>query len=94
MKFKAIVTVLFCIIFVGIIAFLILRLEYNVPTPAHWPQDFKISTQAVTGLTRVIDSKTGDTLILYMKDSPAVQPVNVERVGGGRWVITLEKPKY
>lgn len=93
-EFRTVARVLFSIVILGVIGFLALRLEYSVPTPEHWPRNFEIHTQAVTGLSSVVDSETGDTLFRYLGNSPDVQPVNVERVDGGRWVVTLEKPNY
>jgi hypothetical protein len=81
-------------LFFGVIGYLILRLEHTVPTPKDWPQELKIYKKTLTGLTRVVDSKTGDTLLIYIDDSPSVQPIKVERIDANHWIITLEKPKY
>jgi hypothetical protein len=86
--------VLFGVLFFGVIGYLILSLEHSVPTPQGWSQELKIYKRTFTGLTRVVDSKTGDTLLLYMDGSPAVQPIKVERVDNNHWIITLEKPRY
>jgi hypothetical protein len=93
-QFRTLGTILFGIIFFGAIAFVIMQMEYDAPTPGDWPPEFKMRTRMVTGLTRVIDTETGDTLFMFMKDSPAVHPVRIERTDDNHWGIILEKPKF
>lgn len=93
-SFRIVGIVLFGVLFFGVIGYLVLRLEHSVPTPQNWSQELKIYKRTLTGLTRVVDSKTGDTLLMYLDDSPSVQPIKVDRIDNNHWIITLEKPRY
>lgn len=92
-QFRVVVTVSLTIIFLGFISLSILRLENEVTAPAGWPADIRIYRQSVTGMARVVDEQTGDTILRYMPDSPGVRPESVHRLPDGTWEVLLAKAK-
>jgi len=73
---------------------LLFFLKHELPNPPGWPQDVKqYRKSAFGGLTRVVDTKSGDLLFIYLPEyDQHVHPVKIEKIDDRHWQVVLEKP--
>ena len=79
----------------AMVGYILFFMERELPPPPGWPSDIKLyRKQALGGLTRVFDTKSGQFLFYYLPEYDRhVHPIKIERVDERHWQVTFEAPK-
>lgn len=73
---------------------LLFFLEHELPNPPGSPPSVKqYRKSALGGLTRVVDTSSGDLLFIYLPEyDKHVHPVKIEKIDDRHWQVVFEKP--
>jgi hypothetical protein len=88
-------------ILIGVVAvlalgiFIVLFLESEVPLPPGWPPGVKLYRKtALGGLTRVVDTNSGQFLFMYLPEYDRhVHPIKIEKLDDRHWQVVFEAPQ-
>jgi len=73
---------------------LLFFLEHEIPNPPGWPPNVKqYRKSALGGLTRVVDTNSGDLLFMYLPEYDRhIHPIKIEKLDENHWQVVFEKP--
>lgn len=69
--------------------FLLLKMR-EIPNPDEWTSHTRRYYNPITGMIRIVDSDSGETLFFH-SDDPLVYPESIEKSGNGEWRVKLKK---
>lgn len=80
---------------VAVLGYIFLFMEREIPGPPGWPAEIKLyRKQALGGLTRVVDTNSGDVLFMYWPEyDPNVHPIKIEKIDSKHWQVTFKAPQ-
>ena len=80
---------------IAVVIFVLFFLESEVPPPPGWPPSVKLYRKtALGGLTRVVDSSSGDFLFMYLPEYDRhVHPIKIEKIDDRHWQVLFEAPQ-
>jgi len=87
LQLKSIATTTVVIGFAGLLFLIVWLHESEVPLPAGWPENIRIYRNAVSGMARVVDERTGDTILRLCQIAPEFgrDQLNVYPKAAGGW---------
>lgn len=77
--------------FMWALLFIAYAIEYEVPRPVGWGNEFVIKENPLTQDRRVADVET-QTTIFWVSGNPLMLPIEVKKISPNRWTATFEKP--
>ena len=93
MRSKSLLIAAVAVIGLGIFVFFFL--ESEVTPPPDWPPTVKLYRKtALGGLTRVVDTSSGQFLFMYLPEYDRhVHPIKIEKIDDRHWQVLFEAPQ-